>query len=491
MQSSATATSLLPAVSRSVAMQSRVFVGLVVLTIAAAACGGDDGASTATTGSVPASENGDTIGPDGGSITSEDGMFIVEVPAGALSTELELGVTLVSPSDAGLDPSLLAGHVYELNPDGTVFERPVITTRILSAAALGVEGDDLPFFHVFQGSGDEWDALSTETSREDDVIRVRAAVEHFSSNAAVASANVWAPGREVTLEVRPGSFSAPVGSSVFVGWLFDVPDILISREVVALSSSGAIVAFDNESPFDGIAVCGGPGDGTYTVTIDGTLEDEAGLPPIPFVRLSPRQEPFTISATGNATCTEPEPADNTDQSAASFLAGGAFGGGLEYNPVLAGTPFSSPILLSVLSPESAEAVLSEEARSIRERIMQLAGELHENAAADSTIVLSQSGPDDVAQNTYGAAFDVGDGVVRIYTVDLEETYSEFYILDVTLCDGFPNACQDVTVEGVSAGGSPDLTLEDSFPQLLELQPGATEDYYDWHFVVSGTLTREG
>lgn len=64
--------------------------------------------------------SGETIGPRGGTLVSDDGRFSVDIPEGALDAELELHIETVpcELSDA-------VGDCYAVSPRGTTFLRPV------------------------------------------------------------------------------------------------------------------------------------------------------------------------------------------------------------------------------------------------------------------------------------------------------------------------------------------------------------------------------
>jgi hypothetical protein len=68
------------------------------------------------------------IGPDGGTVTGTNGATIV-VPAGALSSTVDLGITEIDASSASLPAGIRRlGAVYELTPHGTNFAAPVTVT---------------------------------------------------------------------------------------------------------------------------------------------------------------------------------------------------------------------------------------------------------------------------------------------------------------------------------------------------------------------------
>ena len=169
-----------------------------MLSVVAAACGeGAEPASTSaavsellTVTSIAGQPDGTSIGSDGGTVTSADGLFTVEVPAGAPSETISIAIEVVAATDVGVEESLLAGSVYQLTPDGAAFDVPVTTIRTLSASELGVSPDAVPLFHVFPGKDDGWAPLSTETTRDGDQLFVRAETTHFSPNVVVETAEV-------------------------------------------------------------------------------------------------------------------------------------------------------------------------------------------------------------------------------------------------------------------------------------------------------------
>lgn len=486
--------------------------GVLAIALVVTACSSAEETADAPTSSAPPESEGDgaSVGPDGGTVVSDDGKFTIVVPAGALPSSVELSISTVSPSAVGAEPDLLAGPIYELRPDGTAFDVPVTMTRTLSAGELGVVGDAVPFFHVYQGSGETWVPLSSETSRQGDVIEIRAETSHFSSNVAVSTIDVWGYGLELTMEMTPGSFTAPVGGSEEVDWHLDFPGDLdfYSRHAEGFHS-GALADFAVDEAWRGTATCGEkPGSGTFTVRLDGRISDDrsvdlsdvAETPPDIFLQLffgaRAQSEPFTVSAVGNATCTESEsePESEGTTDAASLLQG-SFEGSIQLDSILDDSSFESDYLLSVLPQESAEVVLTDEARAIARLVEETVAQLGSKAIPANTIVFSQFGSDGVGQNTYGVAIDLGTGAVRIFTAGAEPSYSEFYIADLTFCPGFPSGCRDVTIDLVTVGGAPDLDIGQVFGDLLPYieDPGpqsAFPDTYGWEFGGSGDLTRE-
>jgi hypothetical protein len=70
----------------------------------------------------------DIIGPEGGSVQSEDGRFTLEIPADALATEVEISVEAVECQQEG------EADCYQVTPEGIAFREPA--AAIYEAAEL-------------------------------------------------------------------------------------------------------------------------------------------------------------------------------------------------------------------------------------------------------------------------------------------------------------------------------------------------------------------
>lgn len=93
-----------------------------------------------------------TIGPEGGTLATWDGIATVDVPAGALPSEM---VITASPQSTCLpDDGLVPGTCYELSPDGTQFLQPAQLTIAYDDANLpaGVTEDDLAIHRAVGGA---------------------------------------------------------------------------------------------------------------------------------------------------------------------------------------------------------------------------------------------------------------------------------------------------------------------------------------------------
>ena len=101
-----------------------------------------------------------TIGPEGGTVTSNDGNVRLDVPAGALQTET--GITVSAQSTYPADDGVVPGTCYEFGPDGTQFSQPSQLTIEYDEASLptGTTEDDL---QIHRASGSAWDLVPDST----------------------------------------------------------------------------------------------------------------------------------------------------------------------------------------------------------------------------------------------------------------------------------------------------------------------------------------
>ena len=99
---------------------------LALLLFALIACGSPVSPGGETTGEPPQAPPAAVpvqaiIGPNGGALASDDGSILLEVPAGALDSEVMIGVA----NDPAADhPWALAGSIYRFEPEGLEFMLP-------------------------------------------------------------------------------------------------------------------------------------------------------------------------------------------------------------------------------------------------------------------------------------------------------------------------------------------------------------------------------
>ncbi len=87
------------------------------------------------------SNEGVTIGPRGGTIVSNDGRFSLEVPAGALSREVD--ITIAEADCTTMDLPGAIGSCYQLGPRGTGFLHPATVTYEIDEELDGLAADSL------------------------------------------------------------------------------------------------------------------------------------------------------------------------------------------------------------------------------------------------------------------------------------------------------------------------------------------------------------
>jgi len=146
-----------------------------------------------------------TIGPGGGSLASSDGLFTVEIPAGALGADTEIGVQPITNTAWGA-----LGTSYRLTPNGLTFVMPVslvftIPEWILSASASA-------FLDVaVQDDAGYWYTLKNP-SFDSGYGTLTASTTHFSNYSAIAGVQI-APveatvetGKAIALQVSVCTF---------------------------------------------------------------------------------------------------------------------------------------------------------------------------------------------------------------------------------------------------------------------------------------------
>jgi len=150
-------------------MFSRRHVGVVACVVLTLACG--------SSGTEPSGQPAGTIvGAGGGTVIS--GGLTLNIPAGALSQDVEITVEEVTPAVAGVPPGFLTvgAKVFDLGPDGLSFAQPVSLTLRYAASSLpaGVAESELGIVHLTGG------ATVLASTVDVGAGTVTALVDHFS-----------------------------------------------------------------------------------------------------------------------------------------------------------------------------------------------------------------------------------------------------------------------------------------------------------------------
>lgn len=138
------------------------------------------------------------IGSSGGSLESADGMISLTIPEGALSADKEISIQPISN-----EAPLGLGKGYRLEPEGTIFSKPVeLTIQYNEAMLAGTPGDFL--WIVTQAANGSWSAaLKSSVDKGSETVAVN--IMHFSD---------WALGKFIDLSLTPSSKTLKKNESV-------------------------------------------------------------------------------------------------------------------------------------------------------------------------------------------------------------------------------------------------------------------------------------
>jgi hypothetical protein len=124
-----------------------------------------------------------TIGPDGGELASSDARFTIEIPAGALSADTEIGIQpITNTAWGGL------GEGYRLTPDGLTFAVPVSLVFTVPESISA----SVPFVFLDAAVQDDagyWYVLKNKSSDEAGGT-LTATTTHFSNYSMIAGVQI-------------------------------------------------------------------------------------------------------------------------------------------------------------------------------------------------------------------------------------------------------------------------------------------------------------
>jgi hypothetical protein len=144
------------------------------LVITASCGGGDDDSPGAVSAATP-------IGPAGGSVSSSDGMFVLDVPAGALDDTVDITITKTGESEwddelAEAEPR----NVYRMEPSGLEFASPATATITTTIEEDG-DGVTAPGYLLFDDEGfSVLGDISTSIDLDSSMVTSTFDVPHFS-----------------------------------------------------------------------------------------------------------------------------------------------------------------------------------------------------------------------------------------------------------------------------------------------------------------------
>lgn len=324
-------------------MGKRVLGLVVVAAVVVGACGGGD--DTPSRDADPASAAGaTTIGPDGGSVTSDDGRFTLTVPAGALDTGTDITLTK-SPASEWDDDIVEAEPVavYRMEPDGLEFATPAVGSLAVDASGDADEAQ-LPISLSYTDDG--FELLTGQSTRVDlsaGTTTVGFEVPHFSFITVVDSAVVaqlaqiepidrpagqrFAPFAGIrntgnlTLETEEIRLMAIDPVNVVAGLDYDLNPDPIEHSDIEIPGGSGVPLSDPEPEY--VCTRAGPPTGFYgfeaSVRVGGDIVAE-------IVRRVRRISPFTdtdwrwyISIYGQVECTAAVPGSPTTTTIQSNL----------------------------------------------------------------------------------------------------------------------------------------------------------------------------
>jgi len=129
-------------------------------------------------------QQGETVGSRGGTVVSDDGRVTLEIPQGALSSEVEITIEVVDDAPAGV-----VGTVYAIEPAGVSLLFPATLTYDLAAdgeeRAAELTGLEMSDLVLVTEKADRWQAMADREVDTDAEI-ITASVLYFSSYALVS-----------------------------------------------------------------------------------------------------------------------------------------------------------------------------------------------------------------------------------------------------------------------------------------------------------------
>lgn len=129
-------------------------------------------------------QDGETIGPRGGTVMSDDGRLTLDIPAGAVAKDVEIRIEVVDDAPRGT-----VGTVYAIEPAGLQLAVPAELTYDLatdeSDRALDLTGVTMDALVLVTEKGARWEKMA-DRSLDADAETLSASVLFFSSYAIVS-----------------------------------------------------------------------------------------------------------------------------------------------------------------------------------------------------------------------------------------------------------------------------------------------------------------
>ncbi len=258
-----------------------------VLALVALSCGGSAEDTSITT--APGTQGGVTTASaaaggtevaaaTGGTVTSDDGNLVVNIPAGALTDDIAISITRLDPEDwpEGFADGAVVGEVYDLQPGGLTFSDPVTISHRITEADTGLDFDvEVPLTLLVVVSDDgTWEAPADQViTRDGEDLLHTGVIDHFSVTTMFGGL-VTVTFTPTAVEARVGeAFKASVDAIVVDGQGYIEAGLLFAAPI----ASGAVAAlpsreFETDSPeeeegFSAEYRCVTVGEGRYGMLI--------------------------------------------------------------------------------------------------------------------------------------------------------------------------------------------------------------------------------
>jgi len=186
----------------------RIFTISIIL-VFLISCGGNSGGG----------EVNQTIGADGGTITSSDGNLTLTIPAGALAADTT--ITIKSAGSSAIPAILRANatttRIYTLEPEGLEFAVPVVARLLLDNSIVSIDDDatlfNLPSMYLVSGDGTEIEYAAGQqlSFDENGTASLTGSITHFST---LLESLPDVEGLSISIGGVPAT--APVASEAFV-----------------------------------------------------------------------------------------------------------------------------------------------------------------------------------------------------------------------------------------------------------------------------------
>jgi len=261
-----------------------------------------------------------TIGPEGGTITTSDGRFTLEIPPGALEEEVEINLDLIASDqnsktnlqEEGEEDDFGSFLIYEAQPDGLEFLIPAIFSGDVTDLSNN-DGNNINVMLGFNVTDETTEELGEQTYDVDlsnGNATYTAEVSHFSSllllngtlkieHSTVPSmnpANSFLVDFFVKVKGTDNPFAPTTVDSVLYSD-FSSPMVLYNGQptpffltkISVELGEGMVVTFETTQPYD----CGNPGSGIFSIAL--VLKGEqVDYPPPVFIFLEAKITPFNI-----------------------------------------------------------------------------------------------------------------------------------------------------------------------------------------------------